>query len=273
MLCTFYLNKSVSFKKILIQKIFTKYVYTKFLILATFKISKSKIILILDNFFLEFSYKLKKKFKRMKFLSKIKMGSYFKGNFFLYRHSKLTSIFFLSTRFNTYLKKKIYFSLNNFKCLLKSLNLVFVYKNTRGGFLGFSNNILGFFSKKYFLKLQFFIKKNFNLLIYKKYFILLNVLTCLPYKYTNHATFFIYNAGFIRNFQKIKKKKSLRRFFFKRFKFFFLAPFYILKKKILYLKKNLKKIFTYKSSFFFHFIFKFFLSLLLMNKKKLLLNK
>ncbi len=200
MLCNFYLHKKVSFKKILLQKIFTKYVYTKFLILATFNISKFKKTLILDNFFLEFTYKLKKKFKRIKFLSKKKMGSYVKGNFFLYKHSKLTSIFFFSIRFNTYIKKKIYFSLNNLKFLLKNLNLVFIYKNIRGGFLGFSNNILGFFSKKYFLKLKVFIKRNFNLLIYKKYFILLNMLTCLPYKYTNYSTFFIYKSGFIRNF-------------------------------------------------------------------------
>ena len=221
MLYTFYLNKNISFKKILIQKIFTNYVYTKFLILATFNISKFKTTLILDNFFIEFSYKLKKKFKRVKFLSKIKMGIYLKGNFFLYRHSKLTSIFFLSIRFHAYLKKKIYFSLNNLKFLLKNLNFVFIYKNIRGGFLGFSNNIVGFFSKKYLLKLKIFIKKDVNLLIYKKYFILLHLLTCLPYKYTNYSTFFMYKAGFIRNFQKIKKKKSLRRFFFKRFKFFF----------------------------------------------------
>jgi hypothetical protein len=269
MLFNFYLTKNISFKKFLIQKLFTKYIYTKFLILAVFNISKYKSVLILDNHFVELSFKLKKKFKRLKFLFQVKTGKFLKSNFFIYRHSKLPSIYFFSIRFNTYIKKKIYFSLNKLKFLLQQLNLVFIYKNIRGGFLGFSNNILGFFSKKYFLKLKFIFQKKFNLLIYKKYFILLNILNCLPYKYTNISTLTTYTAGYIRNFQKFKKKKTLRRFFFKRFKFFFLVPLFILQKKILYLKKNFLKILNYKSSSLFYFIFNFFFFFLLLNKKNI----
>jgi len=213
MLFSFYLNTNISLKNILIQKLFTKYVYTKFLILSAFKISNKKFTFILDNYFLEFSFKLKKKFKRLKYLFKIKTGKFLKCNLFLYKHSKLLSIYFLSIRFNIYLKKHIYFSLNKLKKNLQSLHLVFIFKSTRGGFLGFSNNILGFFSKSYFIRLQFYIKDNINLLIYKKYFILVNILSCLSYKYTNFSTFFIYNAGNTRNFQKIKKKNFTSFFF------------------------------------------------------------
>lgn len=269
MLLNFYLNTNISLKNILIQKLFSKYVYTKFLTLTIHKLSNKKFILFLDNYFLEFSFKLKKKFKRLKYLFKIKSGKFLKCNLFLYRHSKLLTIYFLSVRFNNYLKKNIYFSLNKLKKSLKNLNLVFIFKITRGGFLGFSNNIVGFFSKKYFLRLKFYINQNINLLLYKKYFILLNLLNCLPFKYTNFATFFIHNSGIIRNFQKTKKKKTLRRFFFKRFKISFLVPFFIFRKKILYIKKNILDFFKYKSSVFFYFIFKFFFSFLLFNKQKL----
>lgn len=274
MLFNFYLQKSNSIllKKNVIQKIFTKYVYTKFLVLAVFKISKKKSILFLDNYFLEFSFKLKKKFKRLKYLFKIQTGKYLKCNFFIYKHSKLLSIYFISVRFNVYLKKKIYFSLNKLKFILQQLNLVFIFKNIRGGFLGFSNNILGFFSKIHFIKLEYFIKMNINLLIYKNYFILLDLITCLPYKYSNISTFFFYKSGYIRNFQKIKKKKTLRRFFFKRLKFFFLVPFFIFKKKLLYFKNNFLNILKCKSLVLFFFIFKFFFSFLIKNKQKLFLN-
>lgn len=275
MLLKFYLNTNTSLESLLIQKLFTKYVYTKFLILTVFKISKKKYTLILDNYFLEFSFKLKKKFKRLKYLFKVKMGKFLKCNLFLYKHSKLLSIYFLSIRFNIYLKKHIYISLNKLKNFLQNLHLVFIFKNTRGGFLGFSNNILGFFSKKYFKRLKFYIRKNINLLIYKKYFILLNILKCLPYKYTNFSTFFLYKAGNIRNFQKVKKKKTLRRFFFKRFKFFFIVPIFFLKKNITYLTKKILPIMLKsklsKSKFltFFYLILKFFLAFLINNKQHL----
>jgi hypothetical protein len=272
MLFNFYLNKNISFNKILVQKIFSKYIYTKFLILFIFKTSKYKSVLAVDNYFLEFSVLLKKKLKRLKYIYKLSLGKFLTCNIFLYKYSKLTSIFFLGVRFNIYIKKKIYFSLHTLKYILEQLNLVFIYKNIRGGFLGFSNNILGFFSKKYFKKLKNFIKKNLNLLLYKKYFILLNILSCLPYKYTNFSSFFFFNSGYIRTFQKIKKKKTLRRFFFKRFKFFFSVPFFILQKKISYLKKNFLKILKYKSSFLFYFIFKYFFSFLVTNKKKIFKN-
>lgn len=272
MLFNFYLNKNISFNKILVQKIFSKYVYTKFLIFFIFKFSKYKTILGIDNYFLEFSISLKKKLKRLKYIFNLSKGKFLSCNIFLYKHSKISSIFFFGVRFNIYIKKKIYFSLYTLKYLLQNLNLVFIYKNIRGGFLGFSNNIIGFFSKKYFKKLENFIKKKLNLLIYKKYFILLHVLTCLPYKYTNYSSFFFFSSGYIRTFQKIKKKKTLRRFFFKRFKFFFLVPFFLLQKKILYLKKNFLNILKYKSSFLFYFIFKYFFSFLITNKKKLFKN-
>lgn len=272
MLLNFYLNKNILFDKNIVQKSFSKYIYTKFLILAFFQISKSKSTLYLDSYYLEFSFVVKKKIKRLNYLSKIKTGKFLKCNIFIYQHSKLTSIFFFSIRFNTYIKKKIYFSLNKLKFILQQLKLVFIYKNIRGGFLGFSNNILGFFSKKYFLKLKE-LKSKLNIVFYKKYCIFFNILSCLPYKYTNYSSFFFFNSGHIRTFQKIKKKKTLRRFFFKRFKFFFLIPFFILKKKILYFKNNFLKLLTYKSSFFFNFIFKFFFILLISNKKKFLNNK
>ncbi len=273
MLVKFYLYKKISFNKILIQKIFSKYVYTKLLIISISNNLKYKSIIDLDNYFIEFSIKLKIKFKRLNFIFNLKLGKFLKYSIFMYKHSKLTSIFFVGARFNTYIKKNIYFALNNLKNTLDNLNLVFIYKNVRGGFLGFSNFILGFFSKKYFKQLKNFIKQKLNLLIYKKYFILLHILSCLPYKYTNFSSIFLFNSGYIRTFQKIKKKKKLRRFFFKRLKFFFLMPFFFFKKKIFYIKKNFLKIFKYKSSFLFHFILKFFFSFLILNKNNNLIFK
>lgn len=273
MLFNFYLYQEFPLNKVLIQKIFTKYLYTKFLIIANFNILKYKSVLILDNYFIEFSFKQKKKIKRLNFLCQLKTGKFFKGNLFLYRHSKLPLIYFFSISFYTYIKKKIFFSFYKLQYLVQELCLVFIYKNVRGGFLGFSNNVLGFFSKKYFLNLKLYLKEGVNLLTYKKYFILINIISCLPYKYTQMPTLINSSFGYSRNFQKIKIKKKLRLFFFKRFKFFFLVPFFILQKKIFYIKKNFLYLLSYKSFIFFSFIFNFFLSFLFLNKKKLIVNK
>jgi len=192
MLTKFYLNKNISFNKILIKKIFSKYIYAKLLIINIYNNLKYKSIFDLDNYFIEFSIKLKKKSKRLNFFFSLKTGKFLKCNIFMYTHSKLKFIYFLGTQFNTYIKKKIYFSLNNLKNTLKQLNIIFIYKNVRGGFLGFSNTILGFFSKKYFKKLKIYLKQKTNLLIYKNYFILLHILSCVPYKYTNFSSFFFF---------------------------------------------------------------------------------
>ena len=61
MLVNFYLNQNIIYNNLLLKKVFSKYVYTKFLILTTFAISKRKSVLLLDNYFTEFSFKLKKK--------------------------------------------------------------------------------------------------------------------------------------------------------------------------------------------------------------------
>lgn len=94
MLLNFYLNKNILFDKNIVQKSFSKYIYTKFLILAFFQISKYKSTLYLDSYYLEFSFVVKKKIKRLNYLSKIKTGKFLKCNIFIYQHSKLTSIFF-----------------------------------------------------------------------------------------------------------------------------------------------------------------------------------
>jgi hypothetical protein len=78
MLVKFYLHKKISFNKILIQKIFSKYVYTKLLIISISNNLKYKSIIDLDNYFIEFSIKLKIKFKRLNFIFNLKLGKFLK---------------------------------------------------------------------------------------------------------------------------------------------------------------------------------------------------
>ncbi len=118
--------------------------------------------------------------------------------------------------------------------LLNTKNLLFFYKITRGGIFCFSNNIRGFIS----LKIISHIIADF--IFFKEYFILIQNIG-ISFFYSNFPTFNYYTAGFLRNFNRIKK--SLRRFFFKRFNIIFNFKTYFYKK---YLKYFLK-IYYYKN--------------------------
>ena len=256
MLVNFYLNKTVNDTSIL-KKLCSKYLYTKFLILTDSLNLKYTSPFFLDNYFSEFTFNVKKKKNRLGFLFKRKLGSFLKADLFIYRHSKLKFIYFFSLRFKIYVKKKIFFNLHQLKYSLENLQLVYIYRSVRGGFFGFSNNIVGFLSKKTYVKLK--IKKRFNILWYKNYFILINILKCLPYSLTNYSTFIFHKVGLIRNFAKIKKKSTLRLFFFKRFKFILTSDFFLLKKNLFFFKRNLKKFLNYNSTLLFYFIlFRFY---------------
>lgn len=200
-----------TFTDLILKKQFTKYVYTKFLIYKTVSFSKKKIIL-LDNYLTEFNIKIKKKYRRLNFLLNLKSGNFLKSDLFIYNHSRLKFYFFISLGFKTYIKKNIYLTLNRFKNLLLKSNLIFLFKSIRGGFLGFSNKIVGYLSKRNL------IKSSETLFRYKKYCLLQNI-TCLPYALSAQKSFSFYNTGFTRNFRK--SKNSFRNLIFKRFKFFF----------------------------------------------------
>jgi hypothetical protein len=207
----FFIFKNKSFTDFLLKKQFAKYVYTKFLICKTVSFAKKKIIL-LDNYLSEFNIKIKKKFRRLNFLFNLKSGNFLKSDLFIYKHSRLNFYFFISLGFKTYIKKNIYGNINNFKNLLLKSNLIFLFKSIRGGFLGFSNKIVGYLSKRNL------IRSSENLFRYKKYCILQNA-TCVPYSLSFQKSFSYYNTGFTRNFGK--SKSSFRNLIFKRFKFFF----------------------------------------------------
>lgn len=261
MLVSFYLTKNTNDIQVL-KKLCSKYLYTKFLIISNEIDLTHTLPFFLDNYSSEFFFNVKKKKKRLGFLFKRKFGGFLKADIFIYRHSKLNLIYFFSLRFKIYIKKKLFFSLNTLKHSIDHLQLVYIYKTIRGGFLGFSNNIFGFLSKKTYFKLK---KKIFNILFYKNYFILLNTLKCLPYSLTNFSTFIFHKVGFIRNFAKIKKKPTLRLFFFKRFKLILTSEYFLLRKNLLFFKLNLKKILKYNSILVFYFILFRFYSLLRSN--------
>jgi hypothetical protein len=238
-------KKEPSFVEFLVKKTLTKYVYTKLLIYKTVTFSKKKIFLV-DNFLNEFNIKIKKNFRRLNFLTKLKSGDFFKGNLFIYKHSKLSFYYFISLGFKTYIKKNIYLNLNSLKCLLKKSNFIFIFKSIRGGFLGFSNKICGYISK------NILIKSKEKLLKYKKYCLLGNS-TCLPFISTNAKSFFFFNTGFIKNFRK--SKNSFRTLIFKRFKFFFNfnRPYY--KRFLFYIISMFHRFFNKNLNNYFYNIF------------------
>jgi hypothetical protein len=215
-------KKELIFLEFLLKKQFTKYFYTKLFIYKTINFSNYKILLV-DNYLNEFTLKIKKKFRRLNFLIKKKSGSFLKGDLFIYKHSKLNFYYFISLGFKTYIKKKIYFTLNSLKFLIKNFNIVFIYKIIRGGFIGFSNKILGYISKNILVKSK---EKIFK---YKNYY-LLQKITCVPFFSSNIKSFFFFSNGFIKNF----RKSTNRKFFFKRFKFLFNFNSIFYKRFILY---------------------------------------
>lgn len=245
----FFIHQNLISTDFLLKKQFAKYIYTKFLVYKTVTFTKKKIIL-LDNYLNEFNIKIKKKFKRLNFLSRLQSGNFFKGDLFVYKHSKLSFYFFITLGFKTYLKKNIYLNLNNLKSLLKKSNIVFIYKSIRGGFLGFSNKICGYLSKHLLLKSKEKIIK------YKRYCLLYNAV-CLPYMSTNLKSFFFYNTGFTKNFRKIKN--SFRKLIFKRFKFLFNFNTIYYKRSLLYYISILQTT-TLKNNFNIYF-YNFFLKL------------
>lgn len=250
----FFISTNKSFTDFILKKQFAKYVYTKFLIYKTVSFSKKKIIL-LDNYLSEFNIKIKKKFRRLNFLLNLKSGNFLKSDLFIYKHSRLKFYFFISLGFKTYIKKNIYKNLNNFKNLLVKSNLIFLFKSIRGGFLGFSNKIIGYLSKRNL------IKSAENLFRYKKYCLLQNV-ACLPYSIDAQKSFSFYNTGFTRNFRK--SKNSFRNLIFKRFKFFFNFKKFNYTRFIQYFFFILKQT-SVKNSFntyFYNFFFKLYKLLL-----------
>lgn len=218
---------------IFLYKFFSKFVYSKSLLLNKYRNMSKKRLFIVDTFFNFYLFKLKRKYRKLCFFSRCKLGFFLKLDLFIYKHSKLKIYYFTSFKLKKNLRKNIYLDLKNLKNSLYSKNLIFIYKNCRGGFLGFCNKVIGFVPKKIFEKNL--IIRNVNIKIYKKYFILYSI-TMVPYFFTNYSTFFSYQLGFIRNFSV--KKKKLRRFFFKRFNFVFLSQYFYLKKYLIYFLQN-----------------------------------
>lgn len=206
-----FIYKNHSFTDALLKKQFVKYVYTKFLIYKLANFSKKKILL-LDNYLSEFNIKIKKKIYRLNFLSKLKSGNFLKSDLFIYKHSRLKFYFFISLGFKTYIKKNIHSNLNTLKKNLLKSTLIFLFKSIRGGFLGFSNKIVGYLSKRTL------IKSVENVVRFKKYCLLQNG-TYMPYSLSSQKAFIFYNTGVTRKFRRTKN--FCKNLIFKRFKFFF----------------------------------------------------
>lgn len=235
------------FNNLVINKFFSKFIYTKFLIKKKCTRKRKIYYLSLDNFFDNFFFCLRKKYKKLNVNFRLKTGFFFKSDLFIYKHSKLKYYNFQSIKYKSYLKKNIYFCLKYLKNSIFNLGLLFIYKSVRGGFLGFSNKIVGFLTLKYFI----FFKK--NTLFYKKYLIFA-MATCLPFAITNFPVFSLYTSGFKRKFSSLRKKK-LARFYFQRFKFFFSSKIIFFKKYLKYFLKSIYSLKLYKSHLIFNILF------------------
>lgn len=242
-----YLSHFVIFNGFIINKFFSKYVYTKFLIKKKCLKKKKINYISIDNFFDNFFFCLKKKYKKISLKVRLKTGFFLKSELFIYKHSKLKFYNFSGIKFKSYKKKNIYLNLNVLNNSFSNFGLLFVYKSVRGGFLGFSNKIVGFLTLKHFI----LFKK--DILFYKKYLVIESA-ACIPYNITNFPGFSLYTSGLKRHFAYLKKK-SLSKFYFKRFKFIFSSKKYFFKK---YLKYFLQFFFHLKL-YYFNFIFNYLL--------------
>lgn len=239
------------FNNFLLHKFFSRIVYPKFLILKIFpQTQRKKHLFLVENYYESFVVYLKKKYKKLGFTSKFKPAFFYKAEVFIFKHSNLKYYNFVGLTLKTYIKKNIYLHLNLLKNSINKIQILFIYKSIRGGFLGFSNKISGFLPLKFFT-----IGKN-NIRFYKNYFILISSLLTSFFN-THYARFFIFNSGFIRNFRKVKP--HLRRFFFKRFKFIFCFKNFFFKKYATYFLKSFSAFKTHNSLFvYFSIFFKLF---------------
>lgn len=229
---TFVFHNTLTYENLLIKKILVKFVYTKFLIYKVINVTKKHKIIFLENYLEEFSLNLKKKFRRLNFFFKLKSGNFFKGHLFSLKHSKLKYYSFISVRLKTYLKKNFYLTLKKLKYFFRQSNLIFIYKSIRGGFLGFTNNISGYLSKKHLLT------SNQSIFKYKNYFLLYNVI-CISYSLSNFKSFIFSKCGIIKKFRKHKSESKI--LIFKKFKFFFNVNFNYYKCLLKYISFVLSK--------------------------------
>lgn len=124
-----------------------------------------------------------------------------------------------------YKKKNLYLALRNINLILRSRNILFVFKVLRGGFSVISKEISGYFTKTYLLQSKSSIVK------YNNYF-LLSRFTCLPYSITRRKSLFVYPCST----SKVIRSKS-HKFKKKKFKFFFNSNIIFFKTFLVKLKK------------------------------------
>lgn len=208
---------SISCDEVLLKKIFVKYLYTQFLIyhISTFK---KKKLLLLDNYLTFFNIKVKKKYKYLKRFRSLKVGIFFRGNLFVFKHSKLKFHFFISVRAKKCLKRTLYFTLNTLSAVLKKFNTLFLYRNVRGGFLAISNKVVGYISKNLLYKSK---KKLFK---YKKYYLLTNM-SCLSNLDSGFKSLIFYHRTTSKilksKFRKKRGKRKKLKFFFNSIRLFY----------------------------------------------------
>lgn len=217
----FWLHTLKDSTDLLLKKILVKYLYTKFLIYHCSTLPKKKLLL-LDNYLNFFNIKVRKKRKYLKRFLRLKSSTFFKGDLFVFKHSKLKFHFFISIRSKLHFKKNLYFTLNLLKTELQQFNTLVVYKIIRGGFLAISNRIVGYVPKN----LLFKSKKSF--LKYKRYY-LLRDMCCLTNQVSNLKSLTLYKRT---TSKMIKSKFKRSRFKSKKLKFLFNSTFFIYKKTL-----------------------------------------
>lgn len=238
----FYLNKKALDLDFTLKRAFTKYLYTKFLI-TYIGVDEGVPLIYLDNFLARYVFNIDKSFTRLKFYAGLQSGKFLKAEVFLFKSLYTDKHLLFSFNFQAYIKKNIKKILNSLSITLFAANLVFFYKSIPGGFLGFSNKICGYISKKKFYKIKE------KCLRYKRYYLVFNVL-CAPKLMTAPS----FRFGPVSNLQNYTQRGISNRF-----TFIFNAKSVLLNsllgKIILILKKVL---FTNLNNYFYNVFFKLY---------------
>jgi hypothetical protein len=212
-----------SLSQIILSKCLSRNLYPKYFVRNVITLETRKKILLVDNYFLSF-LTISDIYKNLFSSSLLKVGCSLVTDLIIYKSSKLRFFFFglgtnvknknIASSFSERLK--VWFNFNeNF----------FLYKVTRGGYLGFSKSIFGFVPQIHILLYegQFYKHKNY---------IIFQAISGSNYKRIGFSTVKVYGGGITKNFVKSSKKQ--RKVLLSSLKFIFTYQFLFTKKWLEY---------------------------------------
>lgn len=212
-----------SLSQVILGKCLSRNLYPKYFIRNVITLETRKKVLLVDNYFLSFST-ISNTYKNLFSSSLLKIGYSLVNDLIIYKSSKLRFFFFgLGTKVK---KKNITSSFSERLKVWFNINEnFFLYKVTRGGYLGFSKSIFGFVPQIHILLYegQFYKRKNY---------IVFQAISGSNYKRIGFPTVKIYAGGITKNFVKSSKKQ--RKAFLSSLKFIFTYQFLFTKKWLEY---------------------------------------